>query len=478
MPNAAPDAPPVAADAPPPDPAVSHAPSEASAAGTAVVPVPAEPARSVRQQARADMSLADRERLRRDAIASEVAGALMAQDWGKNLTEHQARELARYGTAYGIDVLTEIHVLGGRIYLNAAFYENRLAPLIHAGVLEYATADNISPDPRLDDAINAGINYAGPEIFRADVEAQAVWAYREKLRRERERVNWKIPPTATTAFVGRIKARAMPGEITDAKWHQQGRKITRRGQNNSTYEADADPVGDLSPVETVVSRALRRVAKRLVTHVPQLAALIHEITEAGKDLSDLMVEQRTRDRAAREEYARTRYHGGVSVGTQADPYGLDTPPAVPVARSSKALGAGAAPGARPQAPVVAAVPFGPPSAAALACLSEPDPYGEPAPPPPPVPAVEAPPAAATPAPDAGALAESDVRAGRMLSDAALDAAPPEWATAYAAAVRDTVDELTPDAEGEGPKRRAARVTRAVDGLARYTPAEEGDGDAR
>src|SRR5690348_8877437 len=82
-------------------------------------------------------------------MRNQVAGQLASQNWGKSLDLETRRAIADWGQQFRVDVTTEIHVLGGNVYLNAAFYLRQLSEMISAGLVEYAYADHIEDDPRL-----------------------------------------------------------------------------------------------------------------------------------------------------------------------------------------------------------------------------------------------------------------------------------------------------------------------------------------
>lgn len=196
-------------------------------------------------------------------MRNQVAGQLASQNWGKNLDLETRRAIADWGQQFRVDVTTEIHVLGGNVYLNAAFALRKLSELIEAGVVEYAYADHVEDDPRL--------KALGPE------------GEGEYSRRLRERIMHNLPDKAASAVVFRIKLRTMDKEVTGAKACGNGVKKN-------------DPVGDAAPVETSESRAARRAMRMIASHVPRPVADEFERVEASAQvLTD-------RVRAAREQF--------------------------------------------------------------------------------------------------------------------------------------------------------------------------------
>lgn len=220
-------------------------------------------------------------------LSNQIAGKLAELNWGKQLDHATRRAVADWGSRYRIDVTTEIHVLGGNVYINAAFYLRRLGEMIEAGLVEYAYADHVEPDERL---LQLGAEGEG-----------------EANRRLRERLKHGIPDKAVSAVVFRVKLRAMDQEITGAKWCGGG---TRK----------SDPVGDNFPVETSESRAARRAMRLVTTHVPkhlqdELIEIEGEAERLGERIVQVQREIKTRD----AELARPETP--MALPAPGDPYG-------------------------------------------------------------------------------------------------------------------------------------------------------------
>jgi hypothetical protein len=187
-------------------------------------------------------------------VANLVAAKLAEQNWGKALDQATRRAVAEWGQRHRVDVTTEIDVLGGRIYLNAAFYLRKLGELVEAGVVEYAVPDYVHADKRLQEV--------------GTPEANA-----EHERRLMERIRWGVPEGAAAACVFRVKLRKLDKEIVGVNWCGGG---VRKG----------DPVGDAEPTKTAASRAARRALRQLVSHVRQEA---ERITRAEADAVEIGV---------------------------------------------------------------------------------------------------------------------------------------------------------------------------------------------
>jgi hypothetical protein len=82
----------------------------------------------------------------RNAMVAQIRGT----QWAKDCSESVVRAVAEYAHRYGIDPVTEMEILGGRIYKSAAYYERRGAELIQAGIAARIETDHVEADPRLD----------------------------------------------------------------------------------------------------------------------------------------------------------------------------------------------------------------------------------------------------------------------------------------------------------------------------------------
>ena len=223
-------------------------------------------------------------------MRNQVAGQLAAQNWGKSLDLDTRRAIADWGQQFRVDVTTEIHVLGGNVYLNSAFFLRQLSELIEAGLVEYAYADHIEDDARL--------KALGPE------------GEGEYSRRLRERIMHQVPDKAASAVVFRVKLRSMDREITGCKWCGNG---TRKN----------DPVGDDKPVETSESRAARRAMRLISSHVPRHVAEDMAAIEASAEaLTERVKQARVNFAISEAAIAGGPKHLPPAVSTSS-PYDLD-----------------------------------------------------------------------------------------------------------------------------------------------------------
>lgn len=224
---------------------VALAKREAEAAGE-VLPIGRYPAAI---QAKLD----ERKMLAR--VAAEIAGL----SWGRELNQVARVAMARWAGEHGIDVTTEVDVLGGRPYLNARFYLNRAAEMQRAGVIAYMKADHVGVDGRLD------------QLAASEDAEISKGARREIARRMLARIEHGAPDKAAAVVVARIGVHHGPQviEYTGCKWAGNG--VRQR-----------DPVGDAFPVETAESRAFRRALRLLVSHVPSVRRWIDAATDDGE----------------------------------------------------------------------------------------------------------------------------------------------------------------------------------------------------
>lgn len=255
------------------------------------------------------------ERKLRGALVQQLRG----QVWAKEFDANTVRAVAEYAHRYGIDPVTEIEVLGGRIYLSAPYYQRRGAELIQAGVVDRIEQDHVAHDARLE------------TLAKSEVADEAEWARREIARRVRVRIQHGAPEKAAAVVVTRVWARGMTEPIEGCNWCGGG--VRQR-----------DPVGEAEPTKTAETRSARRAWKQLVSAVPALAEREAPIHEAGAAVSEVL---RTDARVLRTEPTRALAapdYGDdagdepidVSVDEQGDAYGDE--PSLPLDDARPARG--------------------------------------------------------------------------------------------------------------------------------------------
>jgi hypothetical protein len=222
-----------------------------------------------------------------------VAAQIAETNWGKGMDRETRRAVAEWGRRHAVDVTMEIYVLGGNIYLNARFYMNRLAAMVEAGVVEYAMADHVEKDVRLEALGDEG---------KAEIH-----------RRLLERIKFQLPEAAVSAVVARVKLRNTPVEFSAAKWCG-GRGKNKDGKWN-------DPIGENFPVETSETRAFRRCLRLLVSHIPEMVRRVQQAEEdAEVSLSQVLSEDSARQRI--EEARAMQPPKMLKAETPGDPYGF------------------------------------------------------------------------------------------------------------------------------------------------------------
>lgn len=200
----------------------------------------------------------------RARLISRAAQAIRAQTWGTKLNDATARALAWWCYQNDVDAVTEVDILGGRVYLNSQYYGRILSRLIEEGRIENYRRVWIHADERL----TADMQKGGPA---------AAWAAQELDARRRLRIEHNVPEEADAAALVLIKVREVADELPGVKFHVEGRTKTvkvwgQNGPTGQTKEVAFDPVGDEYAMETIETRAMRR-AMLMVQRRTKLAML-------------------------------------------------------------------------------------------------------------------------------------------------------------------------------------------------------------
>lgn len=190
-------------------------------------------------------------------VEERRAHGLMVQQirgtvWAKDFSPETMRAVATWAAANNVEPVTEIEVLGGRLYLNARYYERKLSELAGLHQIDYAKPIWCHVDKRVEALASSG-----------DEEMKA-----ESRRRLKLRIEYALPDEADAACVYEIKHRNMTEPVRGAKAHVPGKKKTIKKKDGGSFTVDADPVGDQSPFETIETRALRRAMLKLKEAFP------------------------------------------------------------------------------------------------------------------------------------------------------------------------------------------------------------------
>lgn len=273
------------------DPTAAPSPQH-PAVGTATQPPTASPSTgtalaTVEDEGVGKFPPAIQQALRMRKLANAVASEITKLSWGQNIDRSVAMAIGEWGHQHGVDVITEIDFLGNKPYLNSRFYFRKLAEQIARDRVEYAVADFVHVDRRLDK-------------LAAEGDAEAV---EEQLRRAKERIKRGIPDEATGACVFRIKLRSMNREIVGVNWCGGGTGKHKAG-------GKGDPVGEVEPIKTAESRAGRRGIRLMASHMPEEAKVI-EATVQSLDAFQPIMERAQKQLAADSAPRRTpAVHGG------------------------------------------------------------------------------------------------------------------------------------------------------------------------
>jgi hypothetical protein len=252
----------------------------------------------------------------RNVMVAQIRGT----QWAKDCSEQVIRAVAEYAHRYGIDPVSELEILGGRLYKTASYYERKGAELMQSGVIARIETDHVEADTRLEHAYEQARRFAkdaaeasdAPEGEAAYWSNEASRARREIQRRTMERIRWNAPEKAAAVVVTRIYLAGAEQPIEGCNWCGNGVR-------------PRDPVGDAEPSKTAETRSARRAWKKLVTSEvaqrdPRLAAVARiegKIGEEGAALAEVIEAERV-DVAQQIEAARP--HAMLQTPKD-DPYG-------------------------------------------------------------------------------------------------------------------------------------------------------------
>lgn len=254
------------------------------------------------------MTPAQRERVQDIRTRNAMVAAITQTSWGNALSEPHRRALAEFIRRFKLD-LSEVNILGGMPYRNGYYYRRRLAELAGQGRIDWMAGEHIGPDERLD-------------VMEKSTDPEtAAYAAKENARRLKERIRLAVPADAQFAFVARVKMTALGAPLEGCKYIVPEKKKTG-WRNGKQVEVDADPVGDANPVETVESRAWRRVGLLAAAEIPELAQSEAAMETAGREIMAGATEQTGREAAQRVEIGGTR----VTTQDMSDPYEVDDEP--------------------------------------------------------------------------------------------------------------------------------------------------------
>jgi hypothetical protein len=190
---------------------------------------------------------------------NQLVAAIRGTQWGRDTSPEVARAVAHYCHENNLDPVRHVEILGGRIYLTSALYDEKGAPLLRAGVIVPDEPEYINADPRLDEQAKAG----------------AEWAVQESERRLKLRIQYNVPEKAAAAVVQRFRIASSGAVIVGVNWCGGGSK-------------QRDPVGDTEPAKTAQTRARRRAWTQIADVIPGYAEVIRPLEIAAKVASEQM----------------------------------------------------------------------------------------------------------------------------------------------------------------------------------------------
>jgi hypothetical protein len=192
----------------------------------------------------------------RTAVAREIKAAI----WGKDLHPNVLQAVVAYCRQNNLDAVRHVEVLGGKIYLTAALYDEKGAHLLHNGDVVFEEPDFINADARLEEMAKDGDE----------------WAKEEITRRKRLRIKYNVPEQVRAAVVTRARLRS-------------GMVAVGVNWCGNVPGGKKDPIGDAEPTKTAQTRSRRRAWVQIADIVPGYAAVIKPLQESAKSAVPVVV---------------------------------------------------------------------------------------------------------------------------------------------------------------------------------------------
>lgn len=191
----------------------------------------------------------------RNALVAAIRGT----QWGRDCSPDMARAVAHYCHENGLDAVRHVELLGGRIYLTSALYDEKGAHLIRDGLIVPDEPEYINADTRLDEQAKAGKE----------------WAKLEIERRLQLRIQYNVPEKAAACVVQRFRIPSSGAVIIGVNWCGGGVK-------------QRDPVGDAEPTKTAQTRARRRAWVQIADVIPGYAEIMRPLEASAKIASQAL----------------------------------------------------------------------------------------------------------------------------------------------------------------------------------------------
>ncbi len=189
-------------------------------------------------------------------IYAQVAGF----GWAKDLDRQSAVAVALWCQGRDIDPANELDVLGNKPVANGKYWKRKLGEMMQEGLVEDYQEIPVHHDERLDEL--------GDE-----------WAMGEIESRKRLRIMHGVPEKAAGAWVVRVKLPGVASWLQGCQWAGGGTG-TRIGHGGAVKRgADADPIGEMFPVESALTRAYGKIGPLAVRHSPRLKELLGKLAD-------------------------------------------------------------------------------------------------------------------------------------------------------------------------------------------------------
>lgn len=225
----------------------------------------------------------------RDQMISKMQRAVAAQTWGNSLPNPELQKaFCEWALAKGIDPALHVNILGGNVYLNAAYYLERLSA--HPGY-KHSRSLIVAPVSRR----------KMPEEIFDEKNRTKLMKHEMKVNVERymKQIELEIPP-AINNFPDSAAACLVFIEMKDGSVFEAWRAAGSYGRKSlRNANKPRDPVGDQAPQFTAETRAYRACCKKL----PGWADYIGETDEALAKVEDLVEEarQQRKEREAQQQ---------------------------------------------------------------------------------------------------------------------------------------------------------------------------------
>lgn len=214
-----------------------------------------------------------------NAVARMLEGCKWGDISGQSLSPQTRYGIARICDAYRADPLLHIHILGGRVYLNADYWTGKLNALPE---LDHWLQNNITKRYSTELREIAKQTFQDAKEFEdEDMKDQARRILGEARYADEARAYHGIPDDAEAAYETLV--------------YLDGKAEPIREANHAPNHPTRDPVGKARPEVTAKTRSLRRAA---VKACPDLqTSEVKELQRLVSDEFEIVLEDKAADRA-------------------------------------------------------------------------------------------------------------------------------------------------------------------------------------